>query len=71
MTLAIDLLGVVVGVVVVLPIVASRGTEPRPGPGSAHRRRVESIKVEHLLVGLAIGVVVAVQLWVNRPGRDT
>ncbi len=58
MTLLIALLGVLVGLGVVLLIVALRGTPPRPAPAPRAGDVSRSIKVEHLLVRLAIGVVV-------------
>lgn len=60
MTLLIALLGVLVGLGVVLLIVALRGTEPRPARAPRAGEVSKSIKVEHLLVRLAIGVVVGV-----------
>jgi len=57
-TLLIALLGVLVGLGVVLLIVALRGTPPRPAPAPRAGDVSRSIKVEHLLVRLAIGVVV-------------
>jgi tight adherence protein B len=59
-TLVIALLGVLVGLGVVLMIVALRGTEPRPARTARTGEVSKSIKVEHLLVRLAIGVVVGV-----------
>ena len=64
MTLLIALLGVLVGLGLVLLLVALRGTPPRP-PRVRHEGDVaRSIKVEHLLVRLAIAVVVAVVVGV-------
>ncbi|MGH9118037.1 MAG: type II secretion system F family protein [Acidimicrobiales bacterium] len=60
MTLVIALLGVLVGLGVVLLIVALRGTELRPARAPREGDVAKSIKVEHLLVRLAIGVVVGV-----------